>query len=109
MNVKDVFSKIAYHGKGFFGSIFMLRDYKDFKDADNNMFQSSEVGSVCDNNVSVYTTTVKTQDGPVSATYDAVVLSVFDGCDDDVEVLLSKQDCIDLMAYLSAATFALRD
>ena len=109
MNGKDVFAKIADHGKEFFSSIFMLRDYKDFKDADNNMFQSSEVGSVCNNNVSVYTTTVKTQDGPVSVTHDAVVLSVFDGCDDDVEVLLSKQDCIDLMAYLSAATFALRD
>ena len=41
MNVKDVFSKIAYHGKGFFGSIFMLRDYKDFKDADNvSVFRS---------------------------------------------------------------------
>lgn len=36
-------------------------------------------------------------------------LAFFDGRDDDVEVLLSKQDCIDLMAYLSAATFALRD
>lgn len=106
MSGKEVFSKIADCGDKFFSSIRMLRDSKDYKDVNNNMFQSSEVGSVCNNNVSVYTTTVKTQDGPVSATYDAVVLSVFD---DDVEVLLSKQDCIDLMAYLSAATFALRD
>ena len=106
---KEVFPKIADYGDKFFSSIRMLRDNKDYKDVNNNLFQSSEVGSVCNNNVSVYTTTVKTQDGPVSATYDAVVLSVFDGCDDDVEVLLSKQDCIDLMAYLSAATFALMD
>lgn len=109
MSGKEIFSKIADCGDKFFSSILMLRDNKDYKDANNNMFQSSEVGSVCNNNVSVYTTTVKTQDGPVSVTHDAVVLSVFDCCDDDVEVLLSKQDCIDLMAYLSAATFALRD
>ena len=38
MNGKYVFAKIADYGKEFFGSIFMLRDYKDFKDADNNMF-----------------------------------------------------------------------
>lgn len=109
MSGKEIFSKIADCGDKFFSSILMLRDNKDYKDANNNMFRSSEVGSVCNNNVSVYTTTVKTQDGPVSVTHDAVVLSVFDCCDDDVEVLLSKQDCIDLMAYLSAATFALRD
>lgn len=109
MNGKDVFAKIADQGKEFFGSIFMLRDYKDFKDADNNMFQSSEVGSVCNNNVSVYTTTVKEQDGPISVTRDVVVLNANDGCDNEVDVLLSKQDCIELMAYLSAATFALRD
>lgn len=109
MNSKDVFVKIADCGDKFFSSIRMLRDNKDYKDANNNMFQSSEVSSVCNNNVSVYTTTVKTQDGPLSVINDVVVLSVFDGCDDEVEVLLSKQDCIDLMAYLSAATFALRD
>ena len=106
---KEVFPKIADYGDKFFSSIRMLRDNKGYKDVNNNLFQSSEVGSVCNNNVSVYTTTVKTQDGPVSDTYDAVVLSDFDGCDDDVEVLLSKQDCIDLMAYISAATYALRD
>lgn len=109
MNGKDVFAKIADHGKEFFSSIWMLRDYKDFKDADNNMFQSSEVGSVCNNNVSVCTTTVKEQDGPMSVTRDVVVLNANDGCDNEVDVLLSKQDCIELMAYLSAAMFALRD
>lgn len=37
------------------------------------------------------------------------VVNVNDGCDKEIETLLSKQDCIELMAYLSAATFALRD
>ena len=40
---------------------------------------------------------------------DVVVVNVNDGCDKEIETLLSKQDCIELMAYLSAATFALRD
>lgn len=109
MSGKEVFSKIADCGDKFFSSIRMLRDNKSYKDANNNMFKSSEVGSVCNNNVSVCTTTVKGQDGPISVTRDVVVLNANDGCDNEVEVLLSKQDCIELMAYLSAATFTLGD
>lgn len=109
MSGKEVFLKIADCGDKFFSSIRMLRDNKSYKDANNNMFRSSEVGSVCNDNVSVCTTTVKEQDGPISVTRDVVVLSTNDGCDNEVDVLLSKQDCIELMAYLSAATFTLRD
>lgn len=109
MSGKEVFPKIADCGDKFFSSIRMLRDNKSYKDADNNMFKSSEVGFVCNNNVSVCTTTVKVQDGLISVTRDVVVLNANDGCDNEVEVLLSKQDCIELMAYLSVATFTLRD
>lgn len=110
MGDKGTFLEIADEGKRFFRSIYMLRGSKQYKGSDNNMFQSSEVGSVCNNNVSVCTATVKTQDDKcMPVTRDVVVLNANDACDNEVEVLLSKQDCIDLMAYLSAATFALRD
>lgn len=110
MGDKGTFLKLADEGKRFFRSIYMLRGSNKCKDSDNNMFQSSEVGSVCDNNVSVSTATVKTQDDNcMPVTRDVVVLNANDACEDEVEVLLSKQDCIELLAYLSAATFALRD
>ena len=109
MSGKEVFPKIADCGDKFFSSIRMVRDSKDYKDVNNNMFKSSEVGSVCNNNVSVCTATVNEQDGPISVTRDVVVLNANNGCDNEVDVLLSKQDCIELMAYLSASTFALRD
>lgn len=110
MTGNDFFSKIAFFGNRFFHSIYMLKDYKEYKNVENKMFNSLDIGSVSDNNVSVRTSTVTTQDeGENSITRDVVVLNANDACDKEIEVFLTKQDCIELMACLSAATFALRD
>lgn len=110
MSGKEVFAKIAEFGDKFFHSVCTLRDSEEHKGSENKIFSSSEVGSVCNNNVSVRTTTITEQyECCKPITRDVVVLNANDACDEEVEVLLSKQDCIELMAYLSAATFALRD
>ena len=107
---KEIFANIDCFGNKFFHSIYMLRDSKEYKDVDNKMFDSLDIGSVTDNNVSVRTSTITIQDeGENPVTRDVVVLNANDACDKVIEVLLTKQDCIELMAYLSAATFALRD
>lgn len=102
--------KIADAGSNFFHGIWSSRRSSVNKNTENVMFESAEVGSVCDRIVSVRTTTITEQtEGAIPIVYDAVVLNINDGCDKEIETLLSKQDCIELMAYLSAATFALRD
>lgn len=110
MEGKEIFAKIARFGGKFFQSIYMSRDSKEYKNVENKMFNSLSIGSVSDNNVSVRTSTVTMQDeGENSVTRDVVVLNANDACDYEIEVLLTKQDCIELMAYLSAATLTLRD
>ena len=110
MSGKEIFANIACFGNKFFHSIYMLRDSKEYKYVENKMFDSLDIGSVTDNNVSVRTSTITIQDeGENPVNRDVVVLNANDACDNEIEVLLTKQDCIELMTYLSAATFALRD
>lgn len=86
---KEIFANIACFGNEFFHSIYILRDSKEYKDVENKMFDSLDIGSVTDNNVSVRTSTITIQDeGENPVTRDVVVLNANDACDKEIEVLL---------------------
>ena len=105
----ETFEKINELGRDFFRNIWLVRRFVNSTKKCNEMFNSSEVGSITDMNVSVRTATISETINGVTSDRDVVVLNANDACDKEIDVLLSKQDCIELMAYLSAATFALRD
>lgn len=109
MDGKECFRKIEEIGEQFFHLIYTTRDSGEYKDTENGMFESPEVGSVTDYNVSVRTTTITEQIGNDKPTKrDVVVLNVNDACDEEMEVLLSKEDCLELITYLSTAAYSLR-
>ena len=62
MSGKEIFANIACFGNKFFHSIYMLRDSKEYKYVENKMFDSLDICSVTDNNVSVRTSTITIQD-----------------------------------------------
>ena len=108
MNGKECFEKIGIAFTRLFMLISMGKKYsKDFP-CDYTV-NTSEVGSVTDNVVSLSTATMtETTNGCKPAKKDIVILTVSDLEGNKKDAHLSKQDCIELMAYLSTATLLLR-
>lgn len=72
----------------------------------NNSFESLEVGSISNTCASVHTTTIS--GGGKSE--DVVIMNVYDAdSDTELEVLFSKEDCLEFMSYLATAAYSLRN
>lgn len=109
MNGKECFEKIGVAFTRLFMLISMGKKYsKDFPC--DYTINTCEVGSVTDNVVSLSTATaVENTIGCEPTKHDIVILTVSDVEGNKKDAHLSKQDCIQLMAYLSTATLLLRD
>lgn len=109
MNGKECFEKIGVAFTRLFSLISIGKKYsKDFPCDDT--INTWEVGSVTDNVVSLSSATVvENTTGCEPTQQDVVILTVSDLEGNKKDAHLSKQDCIELMAYLSTATLLLRD
>lgn len=71
----------------------------------NDSFKSLEVGTIVNACASVRTTTI-TKNG---ISKDVVVMNVYNAdSDTELEVLFSKEDCLEFMSYLATAAYSLR-
>lgn len=80
----------------------------EFEEGQNSMYQSPGAGGgVFDNVINVDTATIKESDG---SQRDIVTMHISgQGIEEEDMVLLSKDDCIDLIRYLATAVSLLRD
>lgn len=94
----------------------VMKETVDFKGSTsyyttNVMYVSPEVGTVSDETIGVYTSTVFTEDIDANNEVipnDVVTLRATDADGHEIHVLLSRYDCIDLIRHISTAVSLLR-
>lgn len=95
----------------------VMRETIDFKGSYshstvNCMYSSPEVGTMSDETIGVYTSTVFTEDIDANDEVlpdDVVMLRVTDADGNEIHVPLSKFDCIELIRHISTAASLLRE
>lgn len=78
----------------------------------NDMYGPPEIGTVSDETIGVYTSTVFTEDIDANNEVlpdDVVVLRASDVDGNEIHVPLSKSDCIELIRHISTAVSLLRN
>jgi len=79
---------------------------KSLEGGSNDSFKSLEVGKIVDACASVRTATIQYE----GKDKDVVVMNTYDtNSDEEVEVIFSKEDCLEFMSYLATAAYSLRN
>lgn len=103
---KEYFAKIKELSNDVMRLRWFAKQGGGLKGGENNSFDSLEVGKITNACASFRTSTI-TEYGKSK---DVVVMNVYDAdTDAEIEVLLDKDDCLEFMSYLAAATYSLRD